>query len=496
MKTTNLDVLSQDEIVRIHEASMEILAEVGVRVTYEPAQDIFREAGAVFDPRTNAVKLTESLVFEALKKAPKEFCIYGNDPGFKLKIGKDQPAPVFAGLGTPTKIIDLISGETRAVTCQDLVDHIVLINACKHIHNSQMDLWPDDIPMTTIHAEAIWSWVHHSNKSFGMGCYGYLPTWDMMRMMAIAAGGKGELQKKPRFLAICSVVSPLQMDQAQVEGLLICADYGQPLAMSPEAIAGATAPVTLAGLLAQQNANILAHITLAQIFRPGTPVFYGTVSTVSNMRYGTVALGSPETGLITAAAAQLARYYHLPIRSVGGTTDSKQVDVQAGFERIGTLLPAVLAGVNLITCAGTLDGTMLEDHALLLLDDELAGAALRIARGIEVNDNTLPLDLIKRVGFEGNYLKEDHTARYFREELFIPQLFSREPYETWEKGGRRLSYNLARAKARDVLEKHEPRFIDPDVEKELDEFRSKVATRNLEDFYLYETVEKQDYQNL
>jgi len=115
------------------------------------------------------------------------------------------------------------------------------------------------------------------------------------------------------------------------------------------------------------------------------------------MRYGTVALGAPETGLITAGSAQMARYYGLPIRSVGGATESKRPDIQAGFERLGTLLPAVLAGVNLITCAGTLDGTMLEDHALLMLDDEICGAAMRLARGIEVNDDTLALDLIKQI---------------------------------------------------------------------------------------------------
>lgn len=160
-------------------------------------------------------------------------------------------------------------------------------------------------------------------------------------MMAMTVGGKEELRKRPRFMMICSVVSPLQMDQAQAEGLLITADYGQPLAISPEGIAGATSPVTLAGLLVQENANILAHITLAQIFRPGTPVFYGTVSTVSNMQHGTVALGAPETGLITAGSAQLARYYGLPIRSVGGTTESKRPDYQAGLERMNTLLPAV-----------------------------------------------------------------------------------------------------------------------------------------------------------
>ncbi len=496
MRTQRFEVLSKDEVESIHSASMEILAEVGIRIRYKPAREVFYEAGAKIDLNTDAVKIPESLVLKALENAPDMFWLYGNDSNFRLKIGEGQQEPVFAGLGTPTKIIDYDSGEARAVTRQDMVDHIILINACDHIHNSQMDVWPDDILMTTIHTEAIFTWVHHSRKAFGMGCYGYLPTWDMMRMMAIAVGGKAELRKQPRFLAICSVVSPLQMDQAQAEGLMICAEYGQPLAMSPEAIAGATAPVTLAGLLAQQNANILAHITLAQLYRPGTPVLYGTVSTVSNMRYGTVALGSPETGLISAASAQLARYYNLPIRSVGGTTESKRADIQAGFERIGTLLPAVLAGVNLITCAGTLDGTMLEDHALLLLDDELAGAALRIARGIEVNEKTLPLEIIKRVGFEGNYLQEDHTAQYFRKELFIPKLYSREPFDTWEKQGCKLAHNLARQRVVEILANHEPRKVDPALTKALDEFRQMVATRNLEDFYSYETLEKQDYNNL
>jgi trimethylamine--corrinoid protein Co-methyltransferase len=496
MKTQRFEVLSQDEVERIHAASMEILSGVGIKVSYKPAQDLFREAGSQVHEGTQAVTIPEKLVRWALDQAPEQFWLYGNDPEFALKIGGDQETPVFAGLGTPTRIVDFNTGETRPVTRQDMVEHIILINACEHIHNSQMDVWPDDILMTTIHTEAIWAWTHHSTKAFGMGCYGYLPTWDMMRMMAIAVGGKGELRTRPRFLAICSVVSPLQMDQAQAEGLLICAEYGQPLAMSPEAIAGATAPVTLAGLLAQENAAILAHITLAQIFRPGTPVLYGTVSTVSNMRYGTVALGSPETGLITAASAQMARFYKLPVRSVGGTTESKRADLQAGFERMGTLLPAVLAGVNLITCAGTLDGTMLEDHALLLLDDELAGATLRMVRGIEVNSETLALELIKKVGFSGNYLQEDHTALRFRQELFIPKLYSREPNDTWEKEGRKLALDHAREKARQVLAKHIPRELDPGLTSDLEAFRQSVATRSLEDFYLYETLERQDYSKL
>ena len=496
MKTTRFDVLSQDEVERIHAASMEILAEVGIKVNYKKARDIFREAGADVDEETQAVKLPERLVRWATEQAPKQFSLYGIDATFRLDIGPEQVAPVFAGLGTPTRIIDLKDGAIRAATKQDMIDHIILIDACNHIHNSQMDIWPNDIPMTTIHSEAIWAWAHHSRKPYGMGCYGYLPTWDMMKMMAIAVGGKEELRKRPRFFAICSVVSPLQMDKAQAEGLLICAEYGQPVTLAPEAIAGATAPVTLAGLLAQENAAILAHITLAQIFRPGTPVLYGTVSTIANMRYGTVTLGAVETGLITAASAQMARYYGLPIRSVGGTTESKREDLQAGFERMGTLLPAVLAGVNLITCAGTLDGTMLESHALLMLDDEICGAALRLARGIEVNDESLALDLIKKVGFSGNYITAKETSRLFRKEFFIPTMFSREPYETWEKEGSRLAIDHARERALEILAKHQPRTVDPAVERELEVFKESVATRNLEDFYLFETEEKQDFTAL
>ncbi len=309
-----------------------------------------------------------------------------------------------------------------------------------------------------------------------MGCYGFLPTWDMMRMMAIAVGGKAELRARPRFLAICSVFSPLQMSQQQAEGLLICAEYGQPLAMSPEGIAGATSPVTLAGLLAQENAAILAHVALAQLYRPGTPVLYGTVSTIANMRHGTVALGA------------------VPIRSVGAATESKAADAQAGIERTQTLLPAVLAGVNLITCGGTLDSTLLEHHALLVLDDDLCGSALRLARGIEVTDETLALDLIRQVNHSGNYLAEHHTVQHFRSEHYHPKTFVRDPWDTWEKAGCPSALDNARTRAKAILAKHQPRELDPAVTRELAAFRAAVAARSLEEFYSYELPEMQQWE--
>jgi trimethylamine--corrinoid protein Co-methyltransferase len=494
MKTSRFEVLSPQEIERIHSASIEVLATVGIKVDYRTARDLFRQAGAEVDDEEACVRIPEDLVRWALDQAPGQFTLYGADPDFQMDIGGGEVH--FAGLGTPTDIIDTDTGEHRPSTMADVVRHIQLINGCHHIHNSQMDVWPNDIAMTTIHAEAIWAWAHHSHKPFGMGCYGYMPTLDMMRMMALAVGGKEELRQRPRFFAICSVGSPLQMLHMQAEGLLICADYGQPLAMSPEAIAGATAPVTLAGLLAQQNANILAHITLAQIFRPGTPVLYGTVSTIANMRLGTVALGAVETGLVTAGAAQLARYYGLPCRGVGGTTESKLEDVQAGLERTATLLQAVLAGVDFITCGGTLDSTMLESEPLLMLDDELCGAVRRIARGIEVDDDTLALDAIREVGFCGHYLDREETARRFRDEHFIPDLLPREPYDTWQAGGARSAMDHARERVRDILARHKPRPLDQAVERELDAYRRKVAQRPMEQFYAYEDEALQDLSAL
>ena len=156
----------------------------------------------------------------------------------------------------------------------------------------------------------------------------------------------------------------------------------------------------------------------------------------------------------------------------------------------------MLAGVDFVTCGGTLDGTMLESDAILMLDDELCGAALRVARGIEVNAETLALDQIKQVGFSGDYLAEEHTVRHFRREHFIPSLLPREPYDAWEKAGGRLALDLAKERARDLLAKHEPRELEPAMERELDAFRQMVAARPMDDFYLYELEEKQDWENL
>jgi trimethylamine--corrinoid protein Co-methyltransferase len=419
-----------------------------------------------------------------VQQAPSQFSVHGADPDYHLDAGTDQT--YFTGLGAVVNVIDTETGELRPATLEDLREHLRLVDGLPHISATPIGIWPGDIPMTTIHTEAILAWAQNCRKPFGMGAYGVLASGDMMKMMAIAVGGREEMAARPRFFGGCSAVSPLQMAKLQLEGLFQFAEYRQPVVIGPEAMAGATAPVTLAGLLVQHNAEVLAHVTLAQVIAPGLPVAYGCASTIADMASGNVAQGAVESGLIIAATAQLARHYGLPSRTLGGTTDAKTLDLQCMLERVATLAPPVLAGVNFITCAGTLESITTESHALLVLDDEIAGMMLRLARGIEVNEDTLALDLIKQVGWEGNYLAERHTAQNFRREHFLPKLLPRDVRQTWEQKGAKTTLDLAREKVRAILAKHQPRVLDPTVERELQAYVGMARERKMEDYFAAE----------
>ena len=480
MKPRHLEVLSPAEVRQIDAASMNILESVGVRVDLKRARDLFREAGAQVDEGSRSVRIPERLVRWAIEQAPGRFTLYGADPDFRLEIGTDQVH--FAGLGVLTSVLDRETGELRPATLEDQRNHLRLVDALPNIAATPIGLWPADIPVTTIHVEAILAWAQNCRKPFGMGGYGAVASEDMMRMMAIAVGGKEELKRRPRFFGTCSAVSPLHMAQMQLEGMFLFAEYGQPMVMGPEAMSGATAPATLAGLLAQHNAEVLAHITLAQTIAPGIPVAYGCASTIADMATGNIATGAVESGLITAGAAQLARHYGLPCRALAGATDAKTLDLQCMLERVVTLMSAAFAGVHFIACAGTLNGITVFSEPLLVLDDELCGVVLRLARGIEVSEETLAVELIKEVGWQGHYLDQLHTARHYRREHYLPRLLRRESREVWESKGSKTALELARERVRELLGRHQRRELEPTVEKEMLDYLDMVRRRTIDDY--------------
>jgi trimethylamine--corrinoid protein Co-methyltransferase len=257
--------------------------------------------------------------------------------------------------------------------------------------------------------------------------------------------------------------------------LMEYAAAGQPQVIASLAIAGATGPVTLAGNLALQNAEVMAGIVLAQLVREGTPIILGGVSSNAEMRNGTLSIGSPEMALNTAATAQMARYYKLPVRSGGAVCDAKSPDAQASYESMMSLLMARVCGINFVLhSAGILESYNCMSYEKFVIDDEMCGMVKRIKRGYEVNPDTLAFDVVKEVGPGGHFLDKDHTFDHFRTEFYQPQLSNRDDYTSWQTNGSPLSMETANRRYKEILETYDAPELPPDVDKDLLKFIEKL----------------------
>jgi trimethylamine--corrinoid protein Co-methyltransferase len=480
MKPEPLKVLSDAEIQKIHANALEILQHTGITVNLKKMRALLADHGCQVEESSRIVKFPPGMVETFLAKAPGEFVIGGADPETRFPMGPDKR--VWAGLGTAFRMLDPIGGAHREATHADTEAHLILLDYLENVSCNQMDVWAQDIDMHTVHVEAIRSWALNCTKSFGMGAYGVMATTDMMEMVALAVGGKDELRERHPFCGIVSIESPLSTSQMQLEGMMILGEHDAPALVSPEAMAGTTAPVTLAGLLQQHHTEIISHVVMAQVAHPGCPVIYGSVSTIADMKTGTPALGAVETGLISAASAQLGHFNNLPVRAVAGATDAKVPDVQCGFERAQSMLLAAMAGVNYITCVGTLESTNLGAHEMAVIDNEIIGRVERALRGIDIDDKRLCVGDIRDTGPGGNYLMAPMTLQYFREEHFIPKLSDRNSMEAWTAAGGSNIVDHAAAEVERLLAAHQPRQLDEKRVAELDRYVEIARKRSLEDF--------------
>ena len=288
----------------------------------EDTRELFEKNGANIDNETNFVKIPETLVKDKLKTVPSSFKIYGPDGSFNFEV--NTTSTKFATIGTPVKLYDSSHPkELRKVIFEDNIKQLRIVDSLEHIMCSHVDIWPSDIPYLELHCHCIREWARHSFKPYGLGCIGRVASQDMMNLLTIIVGSEEELIKRPRFVGFMNPTSPLHLPQIMTNGFEVFAKYKQPTIVAPEALAGTSAPVTLAGLLTQTNAEILGGIVLSQLYNPGAPVFFGTVSQTTDMRSGNSAIGSIGTGLITTGIAQLARYYNIPSRGPGGRSSGR-----------------------------------------------------------------------------------------------------------------------------------------------------------------------------
>jgi trimethylamine--corrinoid protein Co-methyltransferase len=285
------------------------------------------------------------------------------------------------------------------------------------------------------------------------------------------------LRKKPFTFTTDNPVAPLLHDKEQVEGALEYTRYGVPIDVTSEPQAGATSPVTLAGLLAQQTADVISGITIIQLANPGNPVWYGTCGSIMDMRVGRIAIGAVEMGLINVASAQIAHSYRIPCRGTASATDSKLLDFQAGYEKTLVLTMAALGGVNKIFYPGTMEGALTVSKEGLVLDGEIIEGIYRVLRGVDVGELTLAKDIIHTVGPGGHFLKQRHTMQFLQAEHFLPLLASRQSRERWEQRGSTDMVDQAARRVEQILSEHTVDPLPTSMEAELERIVRDVEKR-------------------
>jgi trimethylamine--corrinoid protein Co-methyltransferase len=440
------------------------------------ALKVFEEAGACVDHKTQRVNIPTYLVEEAMDKAPSRITIHARDPQKTMRLEDDRVH--FSPACTPIFAYDLDTRLRRPATLRDFENITRLMDYLERVDEGFGSVYPQDIPEKSVHAHMMLAQVKNTSKCVRGLPQGETVARDCINMMSMVAGDEEQLLRKPMLLCIVNSVSPLQWDTKNVGGALEYARLRQPVALTPEIMAGATGPVTLAGTMVQHNAEVLSMLTLMQLMQPGTPVLFGASSTITDMRTSMLRLGAPEHGLMHVGFAQLAKHYKIPTRGVAGVSDSKSLDVQAGYETAFNLLLAVLAGFNFITYAlGSIDLSLSISYEKIMTDHDLLGMVERLVKGVDVSDKTLALDVIDEIGPGGHFLAHKHTRDHHQKEHFIPQLLDTQSYESWAKAGSKDLRDKAREEVKRILQEHRPPQLDKALGKELEEYVKQVEKR-------------------
>lgn len=472
------EVLDRNEIDEIDDATLTVLERVGMIIHEEEARNMLRKNGASVDDKTKLVKIPRGLVKEGVSKAPGEFTICARDPKYNVRTTCD--VTYFEPMIGRLNILDSRTGVRRRTTLADLDNLMRIANAMPNfqlLHSGAMMPHIEGVSDSVSHVYGYLSGVNNAQKVVKGTGRGRKRSDDCIRMASVLAGGMESLKKTPYIFTTCNTIAPLQLGADMTEGLIEYARHGQPVDVASEVQSGATSPVTLAGSLVIQNAEVLCGILISQLVNPGTPVFYGTCGGIMDMRTGNIALGTVEAGLINAASAQLAHHYGIPCRGTGATTESKVLDMQAGYEKTITLLTAALGGINCLFYPGVVEHALTISLESLVIDDDICGMVSRLIRGITVDDRHLAVDVIENVGAGGHFLGQKHTMDYLTQEHYFPTLSDRKERKDWEKDGARELKDAAAERVRQILEEHTPMALEPDKLKELNQIVKEVEER-------------------
>ncbi len=443
--------LAPDEIVRVHEESLRILADVGIRVHGEVARPLLAGAGAEVDEATGLVRMPPALLEAALDRAPREFLLGARNPEHDFRV--PAGATRFAMDGTAAFMRDFATGERRYGTRQDTVDAMRVFQQC----DLAVMGWPPvaasdkPVPSRPLHefAAMLTTLSKHGQHE--------LHRRDQARwlgeIISAVAGGEAEARERHEASVVYCPVAPLVHDGEMLDAYLDLGRWDVPVCVLPMPVPGTTGPASLLANIALANAEALSSLVILEIANPGRPVMYGSAVGSMDFRTGAFLAGTPEMGIQSAALTTMGRFYGLPTMAAGCATDAHDIGAEACIEKLVTMLPGISAGADVVVGYGELDGDQTLVLEQILVDNELAHLALRLFEGVDAREGAGLYEDIAEVGPGGNFLAMPATRTASRSaEFYEPSLIGRATWETWHGAGRPEMYGRARERVREILD--------------------------------------------
>jgi trimethylamine--corrinoid protein Co-methyltransferase len=460
-----LELLDRELLDRILSEAFGLLEQQGARVGSAAARELLREAGAAVDEAAQVARLPEGVVRAALETAPRAFTLHDRDGQPRVRYGGD--AVHFVPGSAAVHVLDAETGEHRNATTADLTRLVKAAEALPEFDAQSTAIVCADAPAETGDLHRLHVVLRHARKPIVTGAFDARTLPRMLRLLE--AAGDGARAGRPRAIFDVCPSPPLNWTEFAAENLLTLARANVPAEIVAMPLAGATAPVTLAGAVTQHAAECLSGITLHQLARPGAPIVWGGAPSIFDMRHGTTPMGAMETAMIDAAYAQVGRHLGLPTQAYLGASDAKCLDAQAGMESAATALVGALAGINMIAGAGMLDFLACQSVEKLVVDAEAIGMARRLLRGIS-RPEALALPLFAELGLSGEFLGLRHTRQFFRREQRIPSaVIDRGSLRAWTAAGKPEARERARARVDEVLAGYECFELEAAVEREMGE---------------------------
>lgn len=473
------ELLTHEQVERVHEASLEILEEVGLMVRFEPARQLFVSHGCTLDSEKNIIRFPRSVVEKYRQMMPPKFTFYARDPKFDKTIPDDSPV-IVTGSSAPD-ILDPVTGEERRSTSADIARIAHLINELPGYDMFSVSVLADDAPMDQYSLWRLYPAMKYCVKPIRITSKDLPDAKQILELVYMIAGSEEAYHQHPYLTHhYCPVVSPLTMDHLSTEAVMFFAKKGLPVYPTIVPNAGLTSPMSLAGTLTQGNAEFLAAAVLMQMVREGTPLIYATLPTVADMRTGAYASGGIECGILHMAHAQMAHFYNVPCGGYVGLTNSKINDAQSGYETGMSTTAGLLAGMDMFNMGGLIEALKTFDFAKAVIDDEIATMLKRLKRGVNISEENLALDVIRKIGPGGSYIKEPQTFKLMKTEAILTKLSDRDTRTQWQKKGAPDIHARAMARVREILSRNSSTIFSDELDARIREHFVNLVEGNLE----------------